>query len=152
MPREKTLEENYDDCISKGYLNETRKVDVAKIKSNIKLSDELIESARDDSDKQRRNAGYDSLYDALHNLVEAFLAFDKVRSSNHQCLFAWLCYKHPELELDWSFFERIRTRRNGINYYGEPITKEKFNQDKLGFKLYANLLKNKILKRLKSNE
>ena len=40
MPREKTLEENYDDCISKGYLNETRKVDVAKIKSNIKLSDE----------------------------------------------------------------------------------------------------------------
>ena len=151
MRQEKTLEEAYDSCVSQGYLNEMRKVDFAKIKANLSMIDELLESARDDCNKQRWSAGYDSLYDALRLLVEAFLIFDKVRSSNHQCLFAYLCCKNPELELDWGFFERIRTRRNGMNYYGEPITAEKFNKDKLGFELYTSLLMKEIVKKLKDD-
>ena len=149
MRQEKTLEEAYDSCISQGYLNEMHKVDLAKINSNLHLVDELVESAKDDSHKQRWSAGYDSFYSALHLLVEAFLIFDKARSSNHQCLFAYLCYKHSELELEWGFFERIRTRRNGINYYGNPITAEKFKEDKLGFELYINLLWKEILEKMK---
>jgi uncharacterized protein (UPF0332 family) len=151
MPQEKTLEETYDNCISQGYLKEMHKADYAKIEFNLKMTDELVESAKDDSSKKRWSAGYGSLYDALHMLVEAFLIFDKIHSSNHQCLFAYLCHKHPELELDWNFFERVRTRRNGINYYGRPASAEDFREDRLGFELYTKLLRKEIVKKLKEN-
>ena len=65
-------------------------------------------------------------YDVLRQLVEAFIRFDKIKSLNHQCLFAYLCIKHPELELSWEFFEKIRTKRNGINYYGQPVSYNDF--------------------------
>lgn len=149
MPQEKILEEAYDSCISQGCLKEMHKVDRSKIEANLRMIGELVESAKDDSSKKRWSAGYDSLYDALHLLVEAFIMFDKLSSSNHQCLFAYLCYKHPELELDWNFFERVRTRRNGINYYGRPASAEDFKEDKPGFELYINLLRKEIIKKLR---
>ncbi|MBI5072192.1 hypothetical protein HZA99_00070 [Candidatus Woesearchaeota archaeon] len=43
--------------------------------------------------------------------MDALIRFDKKKIANHQCLFAFLCKIHPELELSWDFFEKIRTKR-----------------------------------------
>ena len=91
-------------------------------------------------------------YDALHLLVEAYLIFDKVKSNNHECLFAYLCMKHPSLELDWDFFERVRVRRNGIFYDSRPIKKEELDEDLLGFQIYISLFKKEIINLLKEQE
>ena len=84
----------------------------------------------------------------IHQLVESLLIFDKVKSTNHQCLFASLCVKHPELELSWDFFEKIRTKRNGMNYYGAPVQDKDWKEVGLQFELYINLLTKEIKKRL----
>ena len=81
-----------------------------------------------DKKSNQWSSAYKLHYDALHELVGAFLRFDKIKSDNHQCLFAYLCEKHLELEFNWDFFEKIRTKRNGINYYGKPVTYEDWKE------------------------
>ncbi|MBI5392534.1 hypothetical protein HZA96_01570 [Candidatus Woesearchaeota archaeon] len=94
------------------------------------------------------NNVYCCYYDALHKLVEAYLMFDKITSLNHLCLFAYLCEKHKELELDWNFFERIRTKRNGINYYGQKVTYDNLKSIEIQVKLYISLLEKEITKKI----
>jgi len=92
---------------------------------------------------------YTLRYDSLRILTEAYLLLGGVYSTNHICLFSALCTKHPELELDWKFFEKIRTKRNGANYYGEIITHVDFKEVELQMKLYESTLRNEIEKKLK---
>jgi hypothetical protein len=148
MQETKELENVYDRCLASGYISDCDITNVGKITKNVSLSEEFLASARESVKKKLWNPGYDSFYVALHMLVEAFLEFDKVKSYNHQCLFAFLCQKHPELELDWNFFERIRMRRNGINYYGKLVNESVWKEDSLQFELYITLLKKEIQKRL----
>lgn len=149
MPKFLTLEEAYSSCHEKGYLIPKDKTDVKMIKTILKIADETLDSARDDLVKKRFNSAYKNYYDVLHELVEAFLSFDRIKSSNHQCLFAYLCMKHPELELSWDFFEKFRTKRNGIHYYGTPVTYEDWKMVEIQINLYINLLKKKILEWIK---
>lgn len=73
-----------------------------------------------------------------------------MKTENHQCLFAYLCETYPELELSWEFMEKIRTKRNGINYYGALITYYDWKETELQFILYSNKLIEEIEKRLSS--
>jgi len=75
---------------------------------------------------------------------------DKVKSQNHQCLFSYLCAKHPELELDWGFFEKIRTKRNGVHYYGNPISKNDWKEIELQLGLYVNTILAALESRMKN--
>jgi hypothetical protein len=150
--REKTLAETYDSCIAEGYLQDRDQVEIGKVNTNLVLSESFLKGASAVPEKDTESPKYILYYDALHLLVEALLVFDKVKSNNHQCLFAYICVKYPELELDWNFLERIRVRRNGILYYGSPITAQQFKEDEMGFKLYTSLLRKEIKKRQASQE
>lgn len=109
------------------------------IEEYIKASEEL---------KDVFNVKYDTNYNIIHMLVEAYLLFDKVKSLNHQCLFAYLCVKHPELELDWKFFEKIRTKRNGIHYYGSSVNKNDWKEINLQIQPYIKTLQKAIQNKL----
>jgi len=98
--------------------------------------------------KERFNSAYKLFYDVLHIVVEAYLCFDKVKSLNHQCLFAYLCEKHPELELSWDFFEKIRTKRNGINYYGQPVNSKDWKEIELQMGMYIKLIRKAIKEKI----
>jgi hypothetical protein len=67
---------------------------------------------------------------------------------NHQCLFVYLCEKYSELNLNWNFFEELRTKRNGINYYGNSIDFNYFKSIEVQLNLYINLLIDKIKHKL----
>ena len=129
MRKTKTAEEVYNSCLADGCINEIRDVNIDKVKSLLDNADTNISTAQiiikaiDKKAKEWMNV-YINYYEALRIVTESFLIFDKVSISNHQCMFAYLCIKHPELELNWNFFEKIRTKRNGINYYGEQVKYE----------------------------
>ena len=153
MPKYLKCNEAFTKCKSDGSFIPLEKIDLEKIKSTIEIADTDLNSAKIlknniSKDSSGWNSVYKLSYDALHELVEAFLRFDKIKSDNHQCLFAYLCEKHPELEFSWDFFEKMRTKRNGINYYGTPITYSDWKEVEMQFNLYVNKLKEEIKKRL----
>lgn len=149
MPKYLTKEEAYSNCRKEGKINPVADVDFEKIKSMLIISEsDLLAGQSLKKNNNLWNSVYKLHYDALHELVEAFLLFDKIKTDNHQCLFAYLCEKHPKLDFDWAFFEKVRTKRNGINYYGTPIIYQDFKEVEIQFVLYINKLKDEIKKRI----
>ncbi|MFH1849347.1 MAG: hypothetical protein ABH879_04115 [archaeon] len=146
MPKHKTLKECYDSCEAQGFIEIKDEINTEKIRSNLLIAEEDMETAKDAVRNKRWNSVYKLYYDVLHVLVESYLVFDKVKSLNHQCLFACLCTKH--LELSWDFFEKIRTKRNGINYYGQPVCHEDWRTVELQFSLYISTLRKAIENKL----
>jgi len=55
-------------------------------------------------------------------LCEAFVRLEGWKAKTHECLFAYLCERHPELGLDWDAVDRLRQMRNRSLYYGEPLS------------------------------
>ena len=153
MYKEKTQKEIYEKCEEEGSFIPLAEIDIEKIKSMHKIalidfetSKEWIKNAKKESNQW--NSVYKLYYDAIHELTESFLRFEKVKIDNHQCLFAYLCEKHQELDFNWDFFEKIRTGRNGINYYGIPVNSNDWKEVEIQFKLYIRKLKEEIKNKL----
>ena len=149
MLKPKTLEEVYDLCVADGHINELREVNYDKINSLMQNADICLRTAGivikaiNNKDKEWMSV-FLMHYDALRICAEALLQFDKLNIQNHDCLFACLCVKHPELEFSWDFLNNIRKKRNGVNYYGHNITYEDWKPLELQFQLYISALKKEI--------
>ena len=155
MPKYLTQKEAFMKCRKEGKFIITEETDIEKIKSTLNIANADVESAnsiKKNLPKQSNqwNSVYKLYYDALHELVESFLKFEKIKIDNHQCLFSYLCEKHPELEFSWDFFEKVRTKRNGINYYGTPVSFDDWKEVELQFNLYIKRLKEEIKKKINS--
>ena len=148
MSEFKSKEEVYEKCAAEGYIIPQARINLQKIEDTLQISEEDLESAKDSINKKRWNSGYKSYYDVLRELVEAYLSFEQIKSRNHQCLFSYLCIKHPELELDWGFFEKVRTKRNGINYYASKVLENDWKQVQLQFNIYIRLFRDEIKKKI----
>ena len=152
MPKSMSLIECYDQCVSEGYLIPQQEIDINRIKSMLEIAKDDLESAKELMKTQKWNTIYKLNYDVLHTLTEALLRFDRIKSENHKCLFSFLCAKHPELDFDWGFFEKIRTKRNGINYYGNPVDSADWKEIELQLNLYIKTLMKAAEEKLKFNE
>ncbi len=152
-PKFENEKEAYSSCVADGYLKEVFSVNKERVRSLLKNAGIAADSAESlakmlKKEDEKWLTVYVLHYDALRTCVEALLLSDKIISSNHQCLFSALCIKHPELELNWNFFEKIRTKRNGANYYGERVTYDDWKSVDVQTKLYISTLKKEIEKRL----
>ena len=155
MPKYLTQDEAFRKCRKEGNFIVMEEADTEKIKSTLNIADADVAAAnsvKKNLPKQSNqwNSVYKLYYDALHELVESFLNFEKAKIEKHQCLFVYLCEKHPELEFSWDFFEKVRTKRNGINYYGTSVNFDDWKEVELQFSLYIKRLKEEINKKLKS--
>ncbi len=153
MPKYLTKEEAFLKCKKEGRFLVIEEIDVEKIKSTLKIADGDVEAANVIKKSAAKgdylwNSVYKLYYDALHELTESYLRFEKIKIENHQCLFAYLCEKYPELEFEWDFFEKVRTKRNGINYYGLPVNDKNWKDVELQFTLYIKKLKKEIEKKI----
>ena len=153
MPKHKSLDQVYKSCMADHIIQESLVTETQKVKDLTENADIYLESA----DERKKRLGkndrkwmlvYVDYYEALRLYCEALVHLDKKKVRNHQCLFAYICKKHPELDLDFNFFELVRTKRNGINYYGERITFKDWKKVALQFDLYISALKKKIKKLL----
>lgn len=151
MPKTLTLTESYDRCVSEGNILPQDKIDINKIISMMQIANDDIASAKSliTSKEPKYGSIYKLYYDVLHQLTEALLLFDKVKSYNHQCLFSYLCVKHPELDMDWNFFEKIRTKRNGIHYYGNQIIEKDWKEVRLQLELYIKTISDAVNNKIK---
>ncbi|MBS3095384.1 hypothetical protein J4231_01770 [Candidatus Woesearchaeota archaeon] len=156
MPKQRTLQEAYNEYESKGEFKDQEAANKEKIKLMIEISKANLDSA----DLLKKNLETRSLqwcviyklyYDSLRELADALVLLDNKKILNHQGLFAYLCTKHPELDLDWNFFEKVRTKRNGINYYGTFVTANEFREIELQTELYIKALEKAVKEKLIKN-
>ena len=143
-----SLDKTYRFCMSTGSIKE-KSVDLELIKSLKIVSEkglEFINSRSKDIPKDSTDWTFvfRDHYESLRGLIEAFLLFDGIEADNHQCKNAFICFKHPELELDWEFLETIRLTRNAINYRGQLLKYDGWKTLKLKFELHINALKKEI--------
>jgi hypothetical protein len=88
-------------------------------------------------------------YDALRLLAEAVLYLDSRDAKDHRCLFAAVAAAHSEL--DFPLLDRLRRLRNGINYYGNGMSRDEWRSVKTHFerqiRLLQDIINSKILLR-----
>jgi hypothetical protein len=146
------LDGTYKLCISSGCIR-AKTVDIELIKSlqSVALKGlAFIDSKSRDIPKDSTDWTFvfRDHYESLRGLIEAYMLFDGVEASNHQCKNAYICFKHPELEFDWEFLETIRLKRNAINYRGQLLKYEDWKSLRLKFELHISELSKVIEKRL----
>ena len=120
------LDETYDLCLVQGKYNEKNTVDTELIKSLNDVSEKGLAFIKEKSKGIKKDSTdwafvFRDYYESLRGLIEAHLLFDQIEADNHQCKNAYICIKHPELELDWNFLETVRLKRNHINYRGKLL-------------------------------
>lgn len=147
------LDKTYKLCTSTGSIKE-KFADIELIKSLKIVAEkglEFIDSKSIDIPKNSTDWTFvfRDYYESLRGLIEAYILFEGIEADNHQCKNAHICFKHPELELDWEFLETIRLKRNAINYRGQLLKYDDWKSLKLKFELHINALKKEIEKRLK---
>ena len=147
------LDKTYDKCMATGSIKEKNTADIELIKSLKNVAERGLSFIKRESKNLKKDSDdwtfvFRDYYESLRGLIESFLLFYKIAAENHQCKNAYICFKHPELELDWNFLETIRLKRNGINYRGQLLNYEDWNKFKLQFDLHINKLKTEIEKRL----
>lgn len=148
------LDKTYDKCMATGSIKEKNTVDIELIKSLKNVAERGLSFIKRESKNLKKDSDdwtfvFRDYYESLRGLIESFLLFFKIAAENHQCKNAYICFKHPELELDWNFLETIRLKRNAINYRGQLLNYEDWNKFKLQFEAHINKLKTEIEKRLK---
>src|SRR3989338_1412287 len=146
------LDKTYKVCMSTGSIRE-KSVDVELIKSLKIVAEKGLEFINRKSKDIPKDSTdwtfvFRDYYESLRALIEAYLLFDGIEAENHQCKNAYICFKHPELELDWEFLETIRLKRNAINYRGQLLKYEDWKSLKLRFELHIGSLRKEIEKKL----
>ena len=153
MPKPKTVSEAYQACLERGLVRDISEVNIEKVKSLIANAEININSAtiiaKNISKEAKEWMNVFTLhYEALRIYAEALLLMEKIESPNHECLLATLCTQYPHLELEWNFLEGIRTKRHGVNYYGETITYQNWKSIEIQIKVYLQTLKKELKQKI----
>ena len=146
------LDETYKLCMSMGNVRE-RSLDVELIKSLKIVAEKGLEFISSKSKDIPKNSTdwtfvFRDYYETIRGLIESYLLFDKIAADNHQCKNAYICFKHPELELNWQFLETVRLKRNAVNYRGQLLKYNDWKLLKLNFEFHINVLRKEIEKKL----
>ena len=148
--REKTAQEVYDELSEEGKYNVVE-IDCDVIKKIYDVSIGNADYIEYLLKQEVINWGiiYTLYYDVLRELCNALVLLDGIKISNHQGIFAYVCVKFPELELDWDFFENVRTVRNRNMYEGKEIAKQNWKEIRVQMRLYISTISKVINKNLK---
>lgn len=146
------LDKTYKFCMSTGRIKE-KSVDIELIKSLKTVAEKGLEFInRKSKDIPKESTDWTFVfrdhYESLRGLIEAYLLFEGIEADNHQCKNAYLCFKHPELKIEWEFLETIRLKRNAINYRGQLIKHDDWEFFKPKFSIHTNTLRKEIEKKL----
>ena len=143
----------YNECQANGKFIPAESIDkeLAESLYNQAKSD-WVEVLEFEKAREKKTANYSKLfsnrYDVMRKLIHALALFDKLKPSDHKCITAHLCLKHPEYELDWNTLETMRLLRNNVQYRGQGINQEIWMSHKLKFNVYIASLFSFVKKKL----
>ena len=153
MIKLKNLDEVYNQCVAEGNLQEPEEIDIGRAKSLLDNAELDLRSIRDITAILEKNNNFGKIwsdrYEIIRQLAQGILLLEKVNSNNHQCLYAHICVKHPDWEIDWESIETMRLLRNSVHYEGRPVNAEIWKQYKLKFEIYTNLFKKILREKIK---
>jgi hypothetical protein len=145
----KSLDAVYRECIVEGIIQYSKEAGFGKAKTLLEIAEKDIETLRSIEpifeEKQNFSLAWSSRYEVIRQLVDAILLLEKVKSENHQCLFAHACMKHRDWGIEWDSIETMRLLRNKVHYEGKPVPNALWQSYKEKFNIYTEALI-KILK------
>ena len=134
----KVLDKVYNQCVIEGLLQKPEQIDNEKAKSLLDIVEQDLDTLKDIIPimEKKKNFGmiWKNQYEIVRQLVQGILIFEKVKSENHQCMFAHLC--KGKKDIDWETVETIRLLRNGVHYQGRPVSAEIWKEYKVKFEVY----------------
>ena len=144
---------NFEECLNKKYLFDTKAKDPYKAMEILVLAEHKLAFLEEVSGKAEK---YPSLfiegyYEILKELGVAILAFDGWITENHDCLFQYLQQK-KELELDWEYLAEWRKLRNQIDYRGTKISYTLWRENHLKIKMMIDYLCHYLKEKLKEGK
>lgn len=150
------LKTEYDKCVNSGYIKKANEVDSEKAKTLLENAELDIDSLKDTTALFEKKGNYGFLwsnhYEIIRQLVAGILLFEKIISDNHKCLYAYICTKHKEWDIDWKIIETMRLLRNGVHYEGRPVSAEIWKEYKLKFQVYVQTFIKILKQKLKDFE
>lgn len=148
MREPRSVEEHYDVCVTHGEINLNVGLTVSQIKGYITMPSEMFILAKEAVVKKTWTSAFKLHYEVLSRFSQVFLFFENVGVLSDKCLFTYLCVRHPELELNWDFFEKVCTKYALIREGAVQVTQKDWQEVSLPFSLYIGLLKEKIEEKL----
>jgi hypothetical protein len=147
------LETVYDLCLSEGQFKEKDSLDIELIRSLKSSAEEKLVTVIGKAKILKRGSAdlglvFVGYYESLGFLIDAYLLFDNVESDNARAKNAYLCLKHPDLELDWNFLEGVRIKNELLINGGNVPGFDDWNLLKLQFELHIRALKVAVEKML----
>lgn len=155
MTKIKNLEEVYDSCIADGFLYNLKEADPEKAKTLLENAEHDVGTLKETVPIMERMKNYNliwsSRYEIIRQLIDGILLMEKIKSDNHQCLFAHICVKHKDWDIDWETIETMRLLRNRLHYEGGQIPAETWKEYKLKFDVYTQIFIKILKEKLKKN-
>lgn len=150
MAKEKTPKQVYEDLSAKGeYAEANFDKDEAGKAVRMALEDYAFGREIRNLKSQNWRVIFTTNYDALRELCDQLMRFRRQKTSNHQGVFAFVVLEFPGLELDWAFFEKIRTIRNHNRYLFTDISREMWKGVEAQFDVYISTLRKELERILK---
>jgi len=155
MTKIKELDEVYDSCIADGYLYNLKEADPERAKTLLENAEHDIDTLKEVIPIMEKMKNYNliwsSRYEIIRQLIDGILLMEKIKSDNHQCLFAYICLKHKDWDIDWETIETMRLLRNRVHYDGRQIPGETWKEYKLKLDVYTRTFIKILKEKLKRN-
>jgi len=120
-------------------------VDEERIKAIISKADKRLKRARNtEINEDTVDLVVEDYYEIIKELLVAYLLRNGLRSRNHQCLISYFYKQNPDCEKETLLISQMSFFRNRLNYYGEDIPMEFYQQNKDEFESLIKLLKKLI--------
>jgi len=116
-------------------------VDLNRIESLKKTSLLRLNRARSThASKENISLIVDDYYEAIKELLVAYLLKNGFKSKNHQCLISYFAKMNPLLERESLLLSQMSFFRNRLEYYGEFVPVEFYSTRKEEFEHLVNVL------------
>ncbi len=142
--------ETFEQCLKKEHLLETGDKDIAMAEELLKLAvhREAFWSGVIPKVKYFPSLFLEGSYEIIKELATAILILDGWKALNHECLFAYLKEKKPDLELDFEYLLELKDIRNSIDYRGTQVNYSIWQQNELKIQLIIKGLREYVQIRL----
>lgn len=150
MAKELSPEQVYGNLSAKGEYEEAN-LDLDELNKSFSMTTEDYEYGKFLRTAKEKNWRilFNVHYDVLRELCDQLMVFKKQKISNHQGLFAFIILNFKELDLDWKFFEAVRTLRNRNKYEGTDVTMNAWKSIELQMDIYIKTLMKEIESKIK---
>lgn len=134
---------NWKECESK-FISKVE-IDDNRIKSLLEKADLRLKRAKNTKlDQETVSLVVEDYYEVIKELLVAFLLKNGLKSKNHQCLISYFYLKNKEYERQAFLISQMSFFRNRLNYYGESIPLEFYENNKREFEKIIEIIKNLV--------